>query len=166
MGTQPMKKEIEDGFAQVFRARAEAQRLASQKRQDTTSREQAFREAFRAHLERVIKPTLESLRQLLQKNGIEAMVIESEVSSGGRLTEPTIGFYAFTEDGRLASSERRPSDATVQLQLSCQAQKCKVGIYVSRPSAGGRGAGPEPDTSLEALTEQEIQRRVLALLQH
>ena len=165
-GTQPMKKEIEDAFAQVFRAREETQRLANQKRQDTTSREQAFREAFREHLERVVRPTLESLTQLLQKNGVEAMVIESEVNSGGRLTEPTIGFYAFTDDGRLASSGRRPSDATVQLQLSCQAQKGKVGIYVSHPSAGGRGAGPEPDTSLEALTEEEIQRRVLALLQH
>ena len=41
----------------------------------------------------------------------------------------------------------------------------KVGIFVSRPSAGGRGAGTEPDTSLEALTDEEIQRRVLALLQ-
>ena len=161
-----MKKEIEDAFAQVFRAREEAQRLVNQKKQDTTSREQAFREAFREHLGRVIKPALESLRQLLQKNGIEAMVIESEVSSGARLTEPSIGFYAFTDDTRLASSARRPSDAPVQLQLSCQAQKGKVGIYVSRPSAGGRGAGPEPDISLEALTEDEIQRRVLALLQH
>jgi hypothetical protein len=161
-----MKKEIEDAFAQVFRAREDVQQLANQKRQDATSREQAFREAFREHLERVIKPTLESLRQLLQKNGIEAMVSEAVVSSGGRLTEPSIGFYAFPDDARLGSSSRRPTDATVQLQLSCQAQKGNVGVNVFRPSPGGRAGGPESDTSLEALTEEEIQRRVLTLLQH
>jgi hypothetical protein len=30
----PLKKEIEDAFAQVFRAREEAERIANQKRQD------------------------------------------------------------------------------------------------------------------------------------
>jgi hypothetical protein len=161
-----MKKEIEDAFAQVFRAREDVQELANQKRQDATSREQAFREAFREHLERVIKPTLEALRQLLQKNGIEAIVSESVVSSGGRLTEPSIGFYAFPDDVRLGTSSRRPTDAPVQLQFSCQAQKGNVGVNVFRPSPGGRAGGPESDTLLGSLTEEEIQKRVLALLQH
>lgn len=160
-----MKKDIEDAFAQVFRARKETERLANQKRQDSTSREQAFREAFCAHLKQVIKPTLESLKQLLEKNGIDAMVVESEVRSGGRGTELSIGLYAFSDDARLASSSRRPTDANVQLQLSCQSQKGNVGIHVSRPSSGGRSAGPEADTQLESVTEEWIQKRVLSLLQ-
>jgi hypothetical protein len=160
----PLKKEIEDGFAQVFRAREEAERLANQKRQDTKSREQAFREAFREHLQRVIKPTLESLKQLLEKNGIDAAVVESEVGSGGRQSEPSIAFYAFSDDVRMASGTRRPSDANVQLQLSCHAQKGSVGVHVSRPSSGGRSAGPEADAPLESVTEEWIQKIVLSLL--
>jgi len=159
----PLKKEIEDGFARVFRAREEAERLANQKRQDTKSREQAFREAFREHLQRIIKPTLESLKQLLEKNGIDATVVESEVGSGGRQLEPSIAFYAFSDDVRMASG-RGPSDANVQLQLSCHAQQGNVGVYVSRPSSGGRSAGPEADAPLESVTEEWIQKLVLSLL--
>jgi hypothetical protein len=159
-----MKKEIEEEFAQIFRARDEAERLASQKRQDIASREQTFREVFREHLKRIIKPTLESLKQLLEKNGIDAMVVESEVSSGGRQTEPSIAFYAFSDDARSARGPRRPSEANVQLQLSCQAQKGTVGVYVSRPSSGGRSAGPEADAPLQSVTEEWIQKTVLSLL--
>jgi hypothetical protein len=160
-----MKKEIEDGFAQVFRAREDIQQLADQKRQDAAAREQVFRQAFREHLERVIKPTLESLGQLLRDHGIETLVREAVVSSGGRLSEPGIGFYAFPDSARLATGSRRPTDATVQLQFSCQAQQGNVGVHVSRAAPGGRAGGPESDVPLEALTEEEIQRRVLALLQ-
>ena len=160
----PLKKEIEDGFARVFRAREEAERLANQKRQDTKSREQAFREAFREHLQRIIKPTLESLKQLLEKNGIDATVVESEVGSGGRQLEPSIAFYAFSDDVRMASGTRGASDANVQLQLSCHAQQGNVGVYVSRPSSGGRSAGPEADVPLESVTEEWIQKLVLSLL--
>jgi hypothetical protein len=159
-----MKKEIEEAFAQIFHARDEAERLANQKRHDAASREQTFREAFREHLKRIIKPTLESLEQLLEKNGIDAMVVESDVSSGGRHTEPSISFYAFSDDLRSTSGVRRPSDANAQLQLSCQAQKGKVGVYVSRPSSGGRSAGPEADAALESVTEEWIQKTVLSLL--
>jgi hypothetical protein len=159
-----MKKEIEEEFAQIFRARDEAEQLANQKRQDSTSREQTFREAFREHLKRIIKPTLESLKQLLEKNGIDALVVESEVSSGGRHTEPSIAFYAFSDDVRSAHGSRRPSDANIQLQLSCQAQKGTIGVYVSRPSSGGRSAGPEADAPLQSVTEEWIQKTVLSLL--
>jgi hypothetical protein len=160
-----LKKEIEDGFARVFRAREEAERVANQKRQDTKSREQAFREAFREHLQHIIKPTLESLKQLLEKNGIDATVVESEVGSGGRQLEPSIAFYAFSDDVRMASGTTRgPSDANVQLQLSCHAQQGNVGVYVSRPSSGGRSAGPEADVPLESVTEEWIQKLVLSLL--
>jgi hypothetical protein len=161
-----MKQEIDDAFAQLFRAREDLRQLANQKRQDATSRGQVFREAFREHVQRVIKPTLESLRLLLQRNGIEAMVNESELSSRGRGAEPAIGFYAFPDDVPSASGSRRPTDASVQLQLCCQAQKCNVGIHAFRMSPAGRVGVPESDTSLEALTEEDIQRRVLALLQH
>jgi nucleotide-binding universal stress UspA family protein len=159
-----LKKEIEDAFAQVFRAREEAEQLANQKRQDITSREQAFRAAFREHRKRIIKPTLESLKQLLEKNGIDATVVESEVSSGGGSTEPSIAFYAFSDDARMVTGTRRQSDANVQLQLSCHAQKGSVGVYVSRPSSGGRSAGPEADAPLESVTEEWIQKIVLSLL--
>jgi hypothetical protein len=159
-----LKKEIEDAFAQLFRERKDADRLANQKRQDITSREQAFRAAFRDHRTRIIKPTLESLKQLLENNGISATVVESEVSSGGGSTEPSIAFYAFSDDARLVSGTRRQSDANVQLQLSCHAQKGSVGVHVSRPSSGGRSAGPEADAALESVTEEWIQKTVLSLL--
>jgi hypothetical protein len=101
-----LKKEIEDGFARVFRAREDAERLANQKRQDTKSREQAFREAFREHLQRIIKPTLESLKQLLEKNGIDATVVES-------LFTPSV-----TMSGWQVAPEERP---TLTYNFSCPA---------------------------------------------
>jgi hypothetical protein len=160
-----MKKDIEDAFAEIFRARDETEQLASQKRQDATTREEAFRASFVDVVKRVVKPTLESLKQLLEKNGIGAMVVESEVSSGARRSEPSIGFFAFSDDARVASGTRRPSDANVQLQLSCQAQKGNVGVHECRPTAGGRAAKQQPDVTLGSLTEESIQKSVLALLQ-
>lgn len=160
-----MKKEIEDAFAEIFRARDETEHLASQKRQDATTREDAFRGAFVALTKQVIKPTFESLKQLLEKNGIGAMVVESEVSSGARRSEPSIGFYAFSDDARVPSNARRPSDANVQLQLSCQAQKGNVGVHECRPTSGGRTVKQQPDVMLDSLTEESIQKSVLALMQ-
>jgi hypothetical protein len=159
-----MKKEIEDAFADIFRARDETEQLANQKRQDATTREEAFRASFVDLVKRVIKPTLESLKQLLEKNGIGAMVVESEVSSGARRSEPSIGFFAFSDDARVPSGTRRPSDANVQLQLSCQAQKGNVGVHECRPTSGGRIAKQQPDVTLASITEESIQTSVLALL--
>ncbi len=160
-----MKKEIEDAFAEIFRARDETEQLANQKRQDATTREEVFRAAFVDLVKRVIRPALESLKQLLEKNGIGAMVVESEISSGARRSEPSIGFYAFSDDARVSSGTRRPSDANVQLQLSCQAQKGNVGVHVCRPTSGGRAANQQPDATLDSLTEESIQKSVLLLLQ-
>jgi hypothetical protein len=159
-----MKKDIEEAFDEVFRARDKIEELANQKRQDATNREEAFRLAFSDRVKRVIKPTFESLKQLLEDHGIGAMVVESEVSSGGRRSEPSIGLYAFSDDARVSSGTRRASDANVQLQLSCQAQKGTVGVHVCRPTPGGRAVSPEPDTALENVTEEWAQRSVLALL--
>lgn len=160
-----MKKEITDAFAEIFRARDQTEQLANQKRQDATTREEAFRTAFTDAVKRVIKPTFESLKQLLENNGIGVIVVESEVSSGARRSEPSIGFYAFSDDARVPSTTRRPSDANVQLQLSCQAQKGNVGIHECRPTSGGRAAKQQPDVTLDSLTEESIQKSVLALLQ-
>lgn len=160
-----MKKDIEDAFAEIFRARDEIEQVANQKRQDATTREEAFRLAFSERVKKVIKPTFDALKQLLESHGIGAMVVESEVSSGGRRSEPCIGLYAFSDDARVSSGARRASDANVQLQLSCQAQKGNVGVHVCRPMPGGRAASPESDTSLESVTEEWTQRSVLALLQ-
>jgi hypothetical protein len=160
-----MKKEIADAFAEIFRARDETEQLANQKRQDATTREEAFRTAFSERVKRVVKPTFESLKQLLEENGIGVMVIESEISSGARRSEPSIGFYAFSDDARVPSGLRRPSDANVQLQLSCQAQKGNVGIHECRPTSGGRAAKQQPDVALDSLTEESIQKSVLTLMQ-
>lgn len=160
-----MKKEIADAFAEIFRARDQTEQLANQKRQDATTREEAFRTAFSDAVKKVIKPTFESLKQLLENNGIGVMVVESEVSSGARRSEPSIGFYAFSDDARVPSNTRRPSDANVQLQLACQAQKGNVGIHECRPTSGGRAAKQQPDVTLASLTEESIQKSVLALLQ-
>jgi hypothetical protein len=159
-----MKKDIEEAFGEIFRARDEIEQLANQKRQDATTREEAFRIAFSERVKRVIRPTFDSLKQLLEEHGIGAMVVESEVSSGGRRSEPSIGLYAFSDDARVSSGARRAADANVQLQLSCQAQKGTVGVHVCRPTPGGRTATAEPDTALESVTEEWAQRSVLALL--
>ena len=154
-----MKKEIERGFEDVFRAREQAQRDAHQEQQAKREREQAFRSSFAAHASAVIRPALEEVRLLLSRQSVEAVIAEDKFQN----LEPRIGLYAFTADARLGRPQS-PDSASTQLVLTSNAHAGKVSVYEARQSGGQRTAGPAGDIPLEQITADYIQAAVLRLL--
>jgi len=157
-----MSHDPEDAFAQIFRERAETRRRAEQEKAARNSRAQAFRRAFREQVGTVVRPTLEFLVELLERNGIEAEILEAGTAEEAGDTEPSIGLRANAEDRR---PTRYLADATVQLTYSCSVDQRVVtvaGICTIKghgPVSRGGSA-----VSIQELTEEAVHGHFLALM--
>lgn len=159
-----MKKENEDAFNDLFRSRREGQLAAEVEQQRLRTAEADFRKLYTEHMRGVVQPALESLRQLLGNNGIKSAVVEA-VEGSDSIPYPRfkMGLYIQTSDMR-RSSNPDPTDAPAQIELSCNPSKGKVELYESRSTRSGRAGAPAGQFSLDELTSDFIEQRVLAIM--
>ena len=160
-----MKKEIEQDFAAVFAAHADKQLRAQQVATEKKQQEQTFLDDFNAHCAAVIRPALDALVAYVQGNGVRAEVEETKAGteSGGAVRPASIGIYFLIGDERLVhhGSHRDRPNFTIQ----CAERERKVHLFQSTiaPGRGGQ-SGSEGTGLLAEVTEEFIQKRVLALL--
>jgi hypothetical protein len=159
-----MKKENEDAFNELFRARRQEQKAAEDEQQRLRTAEADFRKLFTEHVRGVVQPTLESLRELLGNNGIKAAVVEA-VEGSDSIPYPCFKIGLYVQTGELRRSiNLDPTDAPVQIQLSCNPSKGKAQLYESRSTRSGRAGAPAGQFSLDELTSDFIEQRVLAIM--
>jgi len=158
-----MKKENEDAFNDLFRSRRADQMTAEAEQKRLRTAEADFRKLYTEHMKGVVEPTFESLRQLLGNNGINAAVVQA-VEGSDAIPYPCfkIGLYVQTGDGRRSNPD--PTDAPIQIQLSCNPSKGKAQLFESRPTRTGRSGAPVGQFSLDELTSDFIEQRVLAIM--
>jgi hypothetical protein len=159
-----MRKENEDAFNELFRSRRQDQMNAENELQRLRSAEADFRRLYTEHIKAVVEPTLESLRQLFVNNGIKSTVVQA-VEGSDSIPYPCfkIGLYVQTVDTRRATNPD-PTDAPVQIQFSCNPSKGKAELYECRSTRSGRSGAPVGQFSLDELTSDFIEQRVLALM--
>jgi hypothetical protein len=159
-----MKKENEDAFNELFRSRRQDQMNAEEEQQRLRTAEADFRKLYTEHMKSVVEPTLESLRQLFGNNGIKSTVVQA-IEGPDSIPYPCfkIGLYVQTVDTR-RSTNPDPTDAPVQIELSCNPSKGKAQLFETRSTRSGRSRGPAGQFSLDELTSDFIEQRVLAIM--
>ena len=160
-----MKKEIERDFDDVLAAHADKQLRAQQAATEKKQQDQDFLDEFNAHSAAVIRPTFDALAAFVQRKGVRAEVEEMKASAepGGASRSASIGIYFLIGDERLVlpGSQRDRPHFTIQ----CAERERKVLFFQSTiaPGRGGQSGG-EGSGLLAEVTEEFIQKRVLALL--
>jgi hypothetical protein len=160
-----MKKENEDAFNELFRSRRQVLITAAEEQQRLRTAEAEFRKLYTEHVKSVIEPALESLRQLFASNGIDCAVVQA-VEGPDSIPYPCfkIGLYIQSGNSR-RSNHPDPTDAPIQIECSCDPSKGKAQLFESRSTRSGRARAPAGQFSLDELTSDFIEQRVLAIMQ-
>jgi hypothetical protein len=146
----------------IFSAHEKATALIARQVSDKDSSERAFLERFHLLRETLIKPVFEEVGQLVKARGYDYRIglADERRDASGRPEGPQIEIAFLTDTGGSGDEGLYPKFAVVAEKY---AAKLRFRESTTRPGRSGR-TGDAGDSTLEALTRDLLEQRLVALL--